>query len=172
MTRPPSRRHSPRKHAMPTVTQPRDDPRQPSTVTDTPWLYVDAPRRNDIASDSSGKWMVFVPTDTVDEYWALIKNAVRKGWLGQRAKVATAYDNPHTRDPAERPIIVYTRDWRDHDDVERVLCGIRGLGIGWRLSYKTDQATTERRYDRGAARYVSQAGSLTFDDRSTTPEHK
>jgi hypothetical protein len=110
--------------------------------------------------------MVFVPADTVDEYWALIKEAIHKGWLGPSAKVATAYDNPNTRDPGERPIMVYTIDWRDHEDVERVLCALRGLGISWRLPYKTDDATTEGRYGRGVARYVSQAGSLTFDDRS------
>jgi hypothetical protein len=110
--------------------------------------------------------MVFVPADSVDEYWALIKEAVHKGWLGPSAKVATAYDNPYTRNPAERPIMVYTIDWRDHEDVKRVLCALRGLGIDWRLPYKTDDATIEGRYGRGAARYVSQAGSLTFDDRS------
>lgn len=137
-------------------------------MTDTPWLWADAPRRDDTTPEFSGKWMVFVTADTVDEYWALIKYAVNKGWLGQRTKVATAYHNPHARDPSVRPIIVYTMDWRDHDDVERVLCGLRGLGIGWRLSYKTDQATSEGRYGHGAARYVSQPGSFTFDDRSTS----
>ena len=99
-------------------------------------------------------------------YWAVVKRAIEKGWLGHAGKVATAHPGPQAADSAVRPIVVYTSDWRDRADIRRVLCGLRGLGVDWRLSYKTDQATMQARYERGVALYVSQAGSSTFDRRS------
>jgi hypothetical protein len=53
-----------------------------------------------------------------------------------------------------------------------LLVGPRGLGIEWRLSYKANLATTERG-DTATALPATSAkpGSLTFDDRSTVPEH-
>jgi len=63
-------------------------------------------------------------------------------------------------------ICVYTRNWQDKDDVKRVLRRLRGLGVSWRLSYKTDEATVFGVYGAGSAAYVSQPGSRDFDDRT------
>jgi hypothetical protein len=60
---------------------------------------------------------------------------------------------------------VYTRDWQDHGDVRRVLYGLRKLGVSWRLSYKTDEATGAGVYGRGSSLYVSQKDSTDFEDR-------
>jgi Domain of unknown function (DUF1917) len=140
---------------------------KPSEVRDVPWVAVRGP---DGAApydpDSVGKWMVFVPTAELDARWEPIRAATVEGRLGPAAKSATSYASPLARSANEKVIIVYTRDWKDKADVQRVLTELRGLGISWRLSYKTDAATHARRYGQGVATYVSQPGSLDFDDRS------
>src|SRR5262249_15095683 len=66
------------------------DPK-PSDVTDKYWLYA---RRTTgtypVATENSGKWLVFVSAEQVDEAWAKIKCATEEGRLGFAAKVATA----------------------------------------------------------------------------------
>lgn len=109
--------------------------------------------------------MVFVPVRYVDQYWRVVKEAVRDGKLGPAAKVATARPNPNETDPTRRPIVVYTSDWRDEDDVRRVLRGLRSLGISWRLTYKTDEATAAGVYGRHAGTYVSRSGSSDLTNR-------
>lgn len=68
-------------------------------------------------------------------------------------------------------VCVYTPDYEDKSDVRRVLRALRqDHGIRWRLSYKTDQATEAGVYGRGSAIYVSQPGSLDFEDRRKPPQ--
>jgi hypothetical protein len=63
-------------------------------------------------------------------------------------------------------ICVYIRNWQDKDDVGHVLRHLRDLGVSWRLSYKTDEATVSGVYGAGSAAYVSQPESLDFEDRT------
>ena len=89
---------------------------------------------------------------------------------GISAKAATARHNDLVTSQRTKLICVYTRDWEDQDDVRRVLGQLRDLGVTWRLSYKTDEATLSGVYGTGLAIYVSQPGSLDFDDRTCRPE--
>ncbi|GAA1028056.1 MULTISPECIES: putative phosphothreonine lyase domain-containing protein [Amycolatopsis] len=137
---------------------------RPSTYDDDYWLVTEAPGRG--TGEAPGKWMVFVYAADVDHYWALIRQAVLTGSLGPSAKVATAKPNPNATNPRARLICVYTADWRDRGDVRRVLRTLRGLGVSWRLSYKTDEATTSGQYGPGSSIYVSPPDSDDFDDRT------
>lgn len=139
------------------------DMRQPSEVTDEPWVWVDAPGRPD-PSDASGKWLVFrTGWDEVDRTWTTIRDAVLRGELGQGAKVATPEQGPPRA--WGTPIIVYTLDARDKAGVDKVLAGLRSLGIQERLSYKADEVTAQLRYGRGTAWYVAQRGAVVSEDR-------
>ena len=134
---------------------------QPSSYDRESWIWVSQPHID--PPIAPGKWLVFVYPHDVDHWWSRISGGVLAGKLGPIAKVATA--RKHVNDTQSRVICVYTRDWHDTDDVRRVLTGLRELGITWRLSYKTDEATREGHYGRGAAKYVSQPASNNFDQR-------
>lgn len=139
-------------------------PRLPSRNTDAYWVYANAPDMAR-ARGYTGKWLVYVPASEIDRWWKVVAAATRRGELGWRAKAATARPNRLARDPGRKLICVYTRDWRDVDDVRRVLARLRELSLTWRLSYKTDRATLEHHYGRGVAIYVSQPGSADFESR-------
>src|SRR2546423_11184370 len=42
-----------------------------------------------------GKWLIFVPSERIDEVWVKIKQAVEEGKLGESAKVSTSKPNPN-----------------------------------------------------------------------------
>jgi Bles03-like protein len=136
---------------------------RPSTYTEDYWLVANRPNRE--PSPASGKWMLFPYTEKVDGVWDLIAGEVEAGNLGPSAKVASALPNPNSRNPKVRLICVYTSNWRDKDDVRRVLRRLRAIGFQERLSYKTDDDTIAGHYGPGSAIYVSQPGIDDFEDR-------
>ncbi|KAL1844110.1 hypothetical protein VTJ49DRAFT_4962 [Mycothermus thermophilus] len=98
----------------------------------------------------TGKWMLFPAPGYVNEVWAKIAQATAAGTLGVAAKVDTRIPSQGEK---ERVICVYTRDFRDKDDVARVLNRLRELelvrpGEGQQLYYKSD-AWTELGIYRG-----------------------
>ena len=120
---------------------------RPSQVTDVYW--INAYRRKGKypeATCRSGKWLVFVDVEGVDEVWAKVKKATEGGELGHRAKVATAKRNPLATRPEKKVICVYTYDWTDDKDVRRIREELRELGITARIPYKTDQDTLAGKY--------------------------
>ena len=141
----------------------------PSQVTGHHWVYAVGPAYEADAS-STGKWLVFVPGRQIDRWWEQIRLATEQGCLGISAKAATACHNDLATSARTKLICVYTRDWQDQDDVRRVLQQLRDLGVSWRLSYKTDEATLSGVYGTGSAAYVSQPGSREFEDRTRPPE--
>ncbi len=81
----------------------------------------------------SGKWMLFPEPGHVNEVWGRVARATAEGSLGDCAKVETRV----TADK-ERLVCVYTRDFRDKDDVARVLRRMAELELvrpGGRLIY-------------------------------------
>lgn len=62
--------------------------------------------------------------------------------------------------------MVYTEDAADQADVDRVLAGLRHLGITQRLTYKADQNTFVLTYAKGVASYVAQPCALTSQTRT------
>jgi hypothetical protein len=111
-------------------------------------------------NERSGKWLLFVSNDDVDEVWNRIKAATETSRLGCEAKAATAA-NQDAR--GKHVICVYTPDWQNQDDVRRVLRELRHMGFTGRLSYKRDSDTLAGVYGSGAAIYVSQPESVEIE---------
>lgn len=130
------------------------DEQQPSTCTDRYWLF--ARRKQGTypdATENNGKWMVFVPVEQVDEWWATIKQAVEEGKLGGEAKVATARPSPLALSDRKRVICVYTYDGvNDKEDTMRVREALRALGVTSPISCKLDSATIAGVYSKTGGR--------------------
>jgi len=75
-----------------------------------------------------GKWMLFPPPNVVDDVWAVVARATAANELGVAAKVAPKGDEEGSQGSA-RLICIYTRDFRDKDDVARVLGRMRELEL-------------------------------------------
>ncbi|GAU71327.1 putative hypothetical protein [Streptomyces sp. NBRC 110611] len=133
---------------------------EPSAVTDSPWLWATTPHSRDTDADAAayGKWLWFLPVRALDAGWQLVKAAVEAGHLGPGTKVATL-GNGSRGDPTRRPVIIYTVNHHDEDDVLRVLVALRALGINDALAYKTDEATKRGEYGDLTSIYTSPAGT-------------
>jgi hypothetical protein len=118
----------------------------PSQVRNDYWIHAVNPNPIHQWTDRSGKWLIFVPLKQLDEKWKLIASATEAGELGIAAKAATSKPNGLAKNKWVKVICVYTYDSADQADVMRVRAQLRALGFGKKLSYKTDQATTEGRY--------------------------
>src|SRR6266571_5221339 len=141
------------------------DLRNPSAVTDDYWVRAYAPTAHSLtkaADEFVGKWLVFVYVQDLDKTWAAIREATTRGKIGIEAKSATAWENPLATNSRVKIICVYTRDYRDQDDLRRVLAGLRELGIMQRLNYKTDDATLSGEYGSGVSLYTSDPDSMEF----------
>ncbi|KAF7505701.1 hypothetical protein GJ744_000550 [Endocarpon pusillum] len=76
-----------------------------------------------------GKWMLFPSPKHVDGVWVKVARATWEGELGVGAKVATKNDDDDERSEKSRLVCVYTRDFEDRMDVERVLQKLVGMGL-------------------------------------------
>lgn len=127
--------------------------KQPLTYEVSPWIYAKRQVGNYPAyTERGGKWLLFVPIAQIDDIWQKIASAVEQGLLGGSAKVATAFPNPHQRDPNKRVICVYTYDCTDEEDVRRVRQRLRELGFTGKIAYKADQVTREGQYSQKGQR--------------------
>lgn len=97
----------------------------------------------------SGKWMLFVGNQNVNDTWNKVKDLLASKQLGGGAKVSTG-GNKHV-------ICVYTNDFEDIKDVFRVLVALRRSRVqNSSIHYKTDEATLEGIYKTDEA--AKQAG--------------
>lgn len=116
---------------------------------------VRAPERLDEGLDEfgnrvTGKWM---PKGIDSERWERIRGATIEGYLGTQSKVLKDFTRA----------CVYTRDYRDLDDLRRVLTVLRELGVrGW-IDYKRDCDTARGLYGRGALYWHAPPGTVTID---------
>ena len=83
----------------------------------------------------SGKWLVFISSDEVDELWKQIVKSTLAGTLGTRAKVSPRNWN---KLGSKHLICIYNDDFRSMEDVSRVRDELRRLGVKDRISYKPD----------------------------------
>ncbi len=99
-------------------------------------------------NENSGKWLIFVLPENVDEIWAKIKHATENGSLGNKAKVASARWVKVNKDTGKinHVICVYTYDWTDREDVMRIREELRKLGAKKEIGYKTDADTMAGKY--------------------------
>ncbi|KAK3384784.1 hypothetical protein B0H63DRAFT_170599 [Podospora didyma] len=83
----------------------------------------------------SGKWMLFPEPSKVNDVWATVVRATANNELGICAKVES-----RVKSEKERLICVYTNDFRDKNDIARVLNRMRELGLvragGKQIYYK------------------------------------
>lgn len=98
----------------------------------------------------TGKWM---PKGLTPELWARIRGATIEGDLGFHAKVLKDFTRA----------CVYTRDYRDIDDLRRVLLALRKIGVtGW-IDYKRDCDTQRGLYGQGALYWCSPPGTVNIE---------
>jgi hypothetical protein len=88
-----------------------------------------------------GKWMWFVPNQRLDEAFEKVADSLERGMLGSSVKVAPPKGGPGSAFKPS-PIIVYTEDFRDTEDVLRVALELRNLGANYKtIAYKPDVFT-------------------------------
>lgn len=85
---------------------------------------------------TSGKWMLFPMPQDVDAVWRAVADATASGQLGSGAKVATKSEIEEEEDSQGRPgsgrarvVCVYTNDFADVPDVQRVVLKLDQLGL-------------------------------------------
>jgi hypothetical protein len=132
------------------------DNRKPSTIADSFWLYAFRKKGTyPKVSDNSGKWLMFMPLDQLDELWEKIKRSTEEGQLGSSSKVATAKQNPNATDSSTKVICVYTYDWTDRQDVMRIRGELRKLGVTSKIPYKADEDTYAGKYAKRGNQRIS-----------------
>jgi hypothetical protein len=102
------------------------------------WIWAQLP--DAVKSVRSGKWMLFISKQYVDQTWEKVKNLLASNQLGNGAKVANGEAKTYL-------ICLYTYDFEDVRDVFRVLVALkRNRLAGGHLNYKTDDATYQGLY--------------------------
>ncbi|KAK3955676.1 hypothetical protein QBC32DRAFT_332857 [Pseudoneurospora amorphoporcata] len=93
-----------------------------------------------------GEWVILVPTSEAAKVWSEVAQATDLNILGTSARIATSSSIDY---PDHRLIAVQTVDFSDHEDVERVLCRLEGMGIVDRTSTPPVHYQTEAYYYLG-----------------------
>ena len=121
---------------------------KPSEVTDSFWIYRcrSFRDRNWGSHMMSGKWMIFLKKTKLDAAWEKVLKALYDEKLGPGAKVSTALNNPRQVDMDGGVICIYTDDYSDTADLERIRLEIRKLGFRGTLFYKKDETTMAGEY--------------------------
>lgn len=128
---------------------------RPSIEREEYWLWADAPTGYPDPTNRQGKWLLFVRREHVDEIWSKVIQALHERRLGASAKVSTARPNANAVNSNKHVICVYTYDSDDEEDVMRVRATLRELGFEAPISYKTDQATDDGRYEVRGSKGIS-----------------
>ncbi|KAF2108703.1 hypothetical protein BDV96DRAFT_670716 [Lophiotrema nucula] len=127
----------------------------------------------------TGKWMLFPKLEDLTRTWRAVVDGTSSGRLGCDSKVATDDGKP-----VDRLICVYTKDFRDADDVLRVLQELVSMGLvgdGKGIYYKSDVYTLLDIYGANAADYGLQASiyssqkvlaSSSLTKANATPQRK
>lgn len=120
----------------------KTDTRIPTQTTDVYWIYTyyqSYQFKKEKSKRASGKWLIFEHISEIDATWKKVELATLKGLLGPSAKVSTAKLNPNAFDETMKVICVYTEDFNDKLDIDRIAKAIRALGIENKLIYKLDK---------------------------------
>ena len=129
---------------------------KPTEVTDVYWIYATRKKgKYPKPTPRSGKWLIFVNPENVNEVWKKIKKAVEEGKLGNDAKVSTAKPSSLAGKSKAHVICVYTYDWTDEKDIKRIREELRKLGITHKIPYKTDEDTLKGKYRITGHRKIS-----------------
>ncbi len=94
-------------------------------------------------AERGGKWLIFVSENNAEVVWKKISDATIRGLLGSTAKMSTS---AASAGKSGRVICVYTYDYEDSADVNRVRAALRELGVTGKIPYKADADTIAGRY--------------------------
>lgn len=111
----------------------------PTGTREVSWLHIRGVYANKVDPRFVGKWLIFVPKTKINKIWKRIRNATQNGKLSFSSKCSTARS---VKDKGY-VICVYTPDYRDMKDVNRVRKVLNHLGFIRPLSYKTDEMTAK-----------------------------
>lgn len=114
--------------------------------------------------------MLFPKTMDLIRMWRLVVEGTINNRLGSGAKVATDEGGRQ-----ERLICIYTKDFRDQDDVLRVLQELVAMGLvssGRGIYYKSDAYTYLDIYGRNASDYGLQASAYSSQKMLAAPQPK
>jgi hypothetical protein len=131
----------------PRVAEPALDGDRPSRYTADHYLHAKGPEPAEGSPRKPGKWLIFVSRTRVDALWDAIRRGVERGRLGHAAKVSTALPDPLSPDPKKHMICVYTANEDDAADVRRVRGALRGMGVTWKIPYKSDAPARAGQYE-------------------------
>lgn len=128
----------------------------PSVETEVYWIGV-SQELGELFTPNvrSGKWLLFISKDKIDETWKKIQDATKKGLLGYFSKVSTAKSNKSSKDANARVICVYTYDYTDEMDRTRVRNELRKMGFTNKISYKTNASTRNGKYFENGDKNIS-----------------
>ena len=123
-------------------------------MTDGYWVYAQRKKgKYPEHTSHGGKWLIFVGSHNLSRIWNKIKIAVEEGRLGGLAKASR--HGSRVQSSVNGVICVYTYDWNDHQDVERIREELRKIGIIRKISYKTDEDTERGVYSVNSAEKIS-----------------
>jgi hypothetical protein len=94
----------------------------------------------------SGKWLIYLQRNEVDETWKILSSAIISGKLPYKAKVSTAKPNPNSTDRNSHVICVYTPNYLFREDVRNCRRILFEMGFKNMLYYKPDIMTLENMY--------------------------
>jgi hypothetical protein len=102
------------------------------------WLQFIKPNDNIYRNSIyTGKWMLFISDlNEHDRQWPILKQAINDGRLGISMKASTSISTKE-----DGLTCIYTRDFRDIDDVKRILISLRNIGFHQHVAYKADEQT-------------------------------
>jgi Bles03-like protein len=124
-------------------------------------VRVDEGEIDAFARDSglvNAKWLIYSAPENINDVWKAVAQAFIQEELGNSIKVPTA--TPEEGDTERYLICVYTANYLDTSDVQRVRDRLRSLGFDAVLYYKPDLCTYLQIYRKNfprlrASRYSS-----------------
>jgi len=95
------------------------------------------------ATSRNGKWLVFVDAEHRNSIWSLITTLLQCGKLGDTAKISK-----QNTINGNSVICVYTYDYDDIEDKERIKNELLNIGITQNIPYKSDAKSREESEQR------------------------
>lgn len=132
---------------------------KPSEDNGTFWHFAWAPYSRFRSSYITGKWMIYVPDNELDEVWSRVKDAVEQEGIAPGAKCSTALVNPRQESHGSKIICVYVDHYKAEEETKEVLTHLRRIGIKGKLKFKRDKETFESVYGKDSFWMYSRKGT-------------
>jgi hypothetical protein len=126
------------------------DEKYPSKYTEDYWIRAYSQKQK-TGTKFGGKWLLFTPKNHIDAAWAQVKDATERNLLGPESKVSTKLGEQGP----DYVICVFTKNWKNEEDVMRVRQVLRDLGFERPIPYKTNEDTIARKYAKDGHKGLS-----------------